>query len=130
MSRVALLKERLGLDTTLLGDAAFKVDLNESDFRIVLISLLDAIAAETGEGGAGSEERVIAIDAHSSGFTVPAGKQSIALIFSEDFVGTVDGTPFDGANDSTIGLTAPRGDTLGALIVAVTEGSVRVATTT
>lgn len=55
-TRAAALKLALGLDTDLLPDAAFKVDLNGADKDILIISLLDAIAAGGGGGGGGGGE--------------------------------------------------------------------------
>lgn len=57
---------------------------------------------------------------------IAAGAHSHVIVFSSDFTGTIAGLAYDGANDASITLAAPFKDTLPAIAVVVTTGSLRV----
>lgn len=65
---------------------------------------------------------------YSADFEITAGFLSAVLIFSSDFIGTVKGVAFSGANDAEVSF---EDGTLAqsSILVKVSAGSVRVVTT-
>lgn len=63
----------------------------------------------------------------TTGGTITNGKFSVVFLFSSDFVGTIAGTTFTGANDRYFETpTIPAGNTYGAIVYTVASGSMRI----
>lgn len=75
--------------------------------------------------------RTVAIATVSTNGSVAAGKRGIEFIFASDFVGTIDGDAFTGANDASWSAPALQGnDTYAALAYTISAGSARLVTLT
>lgn len=73
-----------------------------------------------------AEERVVTSSIISVTGSIPAGAQSLLLEFSDDFTGTVAGAAVDGSVTATRSISAKSSDTLGAVAVVVTTGTITV----
>jgi hypothetical protein len=71
-------------------------------------------------------QRTPTITSHTADVTVAAGARKLTLIFSADFAGTVLGVAFAGTADASLTIDAPPGDTLAAVAVTRSAGTVRI----
>lgn len=76
-----------------------------------------------GGGGSGSQNTVSAGNSPASSL-VAAGAQSVLLIFSSDFSGTVQGATIDPAQSPSISFTASQGKTLPSINWTTLAGSI------
>jgi hypothetical protein len=89
--------------------------------RLILLLMLVAmpIYAKTVDISSGGGTK-------TGNYTVTAGCRGLTLIFSSDYTGTVAGKTFTGATDSSYTVPMQAGDTLAAVAVVVTTGTVRI----
>ena len=73
-----------------------------------------------------NQQRAANIYTATSNGTVAAGCRSLIFIFSATFVGTVNGTAFNGNTDASLQIPVNAGDWLGPVKYTVTAGSVRI----
>ncbi len=89
--------------------------------RLLIVALLlcSPIYAKTVDISSGGGTK-------TGNYTVTAGCHGLTIIFSSDYTGTVAGKTFAGATDSSYTVPMQAGDTLAAVAVVVTTGTVRI----